>query len=38
MEARVVQVEPWVFPVIDCHGRYVVDLKRGHFRRKKTGR
>ena len=32
MEARVVQIEPWVFPVIAFHGRFVVDLKRGHFR------
>ena len=32
MEARVVELEPWVLPVIDFHGRYVVDLKRGHFR------
>ena len=27
-----VQFEPWVFPVIEFHGRYVVDLKRSLFR------
>ena len=32
MGTEVVQFEPWVFPVIEFHGRYVVDLKRGHFR------
>ncbi len=32
MGTEVVQFEPWVFPVIEFHSRYVVDLKRGHFR------
>ena len=32
MQTRVVQFEPWVLPVIEFHGKYVVDLKLGHFR------
>ena len=32
MGTEVVQFEPWVFPVIEFHGRYVVDLKHGYFR------
>jgi len=32
MKTEVVQFEPWVVPVIEFHGKYVVDMKRGHFR------
>ena len=32
METQTCVLKPWVHPLIEFHGRYVVDLKRGHFR------